>query len=104
MDVRNVPNVTYSPSTITAITGSCCCRESLVSFRFVWFFFTTFELTSGIGGRIGDLLEGIQIGGNCLNGSAVNIEKQTEIDDYNRETRERKSTKVAIDYGAIRGQ
>lgn len=95
MDVRNVPNVTYSPSTITAITGSCCCRESLV-----WFFlfvFTTFELTSGIGGRIGDLLEGIQIGGNCLNGSAVNIEKQTEIDDYNRQTRERerKSTKVA---------
>lgn len=61
-----------------------------VSFRLVFFFvFTTFELTSGIGGRIGDLLEGIQIGGNCLNGSAVNIEKQTEIDDYNRETGER---------------
>lgn len=40
------------------------------------FMFMTFELTSGIGGRIGDLLEGIQIGGNCLNGSAVNIEKR----------------------------
>lgn len=51
-----------------------------VSFRFVCFFFmfTTFELTSGIGGRIGDLLEGIQIGGNCLNGSAVNIEKSKQ--------------------------
>jgi len=44
--------------------------------------FTTFELTSGIGGRISDLLEGIQIGGNCLNGSAVNIEKQTQKTDY----------------------
>lgn len=78
MDVRNVPNFTYSPSTITAVTGSWR-RESFVSFRFVCFFmFTTFELTSGIGGRIGDLLEGIQIGGNCLNGSAVNIEKSKQ--------------------------
>lgn len=80
MDVRNVPNVTYSPSTITAITGSCWRRESFVSFRvlFCTSMFTTFELTSGIGGRIGDLLEGIQIGGNCLNGSAVNIEKSKQ--------------------------
>lgn len=77
MDVRIVPNVTYSPSTITAITGSWR-RESFVSFRVFFFMFTTFELTSGIGGRIGDLLEGIQIGGNCLNGSAVNIEKSKQ--------------------------
>lgn len=74
MDVRNVPNVTYSPSTIT---GSWR-RESFVSFRVLFFMFTTFELTSGIGGRIGDLLEGIQIGGDCLNGSAVNIEKSKQ--------------------------